>query len=137
MEKRDKCAKSKWMKGVSAILSGKRGQVKHLPPSSTNFEFMYQIQDHLLPSTIHLTQFRKKCYLPPSSTQPFKCWDFKRRRGRSLQQILRDVVVSATGEKNRISKTTCHICHKYVCWEHTVFTCSQCAEVDGDDSTSD
>ncbi|KAG8303423.1 hypothetical protein J6590_010460 [Homalodisca vitripennis] len=35
----------------------------------------------------------------------------------------------------RKSKTTCHICHKYICREHTVFTCSQCAEEDGDDST--
>uniref|UniRef100_A0A1B6JQP1 PiggyBac transposable element-derived protein domain-containing protein n=1 Tax=Homalodisca liturata TaxID=320908 RepID=A0A1B6JQP1_9HEMI len=39
--------------------------------------------------------------------------------------------------KNRKSKTTCHICHKYICREHTVFTCSQCAEEDNDDSTSD
>lgn len=32
--------------------------------------------------------------------------------------------------KNRKTKSTCHLCHNYICREHTVNTCVQCAEDD-------
>lgn len=39
--------------------------------------------------------------------------------------------------KNRKIKTTCRTCHSFICTEHTVFTCVQCAEENPANSTDD